>query len=317
LIDKFDVELVRELFQGLPTSPIRPEIKLSFRAISRRLGLSEGAIRARARRLEESGFIRGYAVHPNPSLIDAEVHAITFDVRSQPKQSVVDELRLVEGVYVLVDYHGPFVGVVLLCPTPTESFLKRKIDLISRIAGTDRLWVSQIPFPPFPGQISLLDWKILLSLKEDLAKSYEQVSRELKISSRTVKRRMSLISRRGAAFLLPSTDEAALQGTLRADLCVKWVERGWERAQEKIMDIVKDYCFFNGLWVGYSAFHLFIPNVPTSLEIMSKVRRLQGIREARIEFVQRRYENYELLGEMIERKLNQVSVPLARSRGAR
>ncbi len=313
MIDKLDVELIRELFQGLPTSPIRPEIKLSSLAISRRLGVSEGTIRTRVKRLEESGFIRGYAIHPNPSLIDAEVHAITFDVSSSSKQSVVDELRLLEGTYVLVDYHGPFVGMVVLCPIPSENFLKRKIELVSRLAGTDRLHLAQIPFPPNSGQMSLLDWKILLSLKEDLAKSYEQVSRELNISARTVKRRINQVTRGGAAFLLPSTDETALRGTLRADLCVKWAEKGGQEAQKKIMETVKEYCFFNGLWVGFSAFNLLIPNVPTSQEILAKVRRLKGIEEARLEFVQRRYESYGLLGEMIERKLKQVSVPLARA----
>jgi DNA-binding Lrp family transcriptional regulator len=243
LIDKLDVELIRELFQGIPGSPIRPEIKLSYRALANRLGVSEGTIRTRVGRLEEPGFIQGYAVHPHPSLIDVEVYAVSCEVSSPSKQSVVDTLKLVEGVYVMVDYHGPFIGLVLL--SPSQNFLKRKVELISKLSGSGKAYPTRIPFPPCRYSLSQLDWRIILSLQRDVKKSYQRVAREIDVSTRTVKRRITSLIRAGAVFLLPSADEAALKGTLRADLWVEWPREGKREIQEKILEIVHEYSFWS------------------------------------------------------------------------
>jgi hypothetical protein len=64
----------------------------------------------------------------------------------------------------------------------------------------------------------------------------------------------------------------------------------------------------SGLWTDWGAFNLLIPNVPTSDDILGRVKKLKGIKKARIDFVQRRYEAYGLLGEAIERKVNRLQL---------
>ncbi len=305
-LDKTDIAIVRELFQGLPSSPIRPETKLSFRQVAKRLGLAEGTVRSRTKKLVDSGFIRGWAVHPNPGLLGLSVGVLGFEVGVSPKREVVEKLRLVEGNLLLVDYHKSYVGMVFFYDDAGS--LRRKVDLISKIAAASEQSFYRVPFLPCRYRLSLTDWMIVLSLQEDHKKSYRKVGAELGLSARTVMRRVERMCKEGATFLLASANERALKGATRADLMVKWGDASVRaEAQENVLRVADEFCFFHGLWTDMAVLNLLIPNVPTSAEILEKVSVIEGVESARIEFVRERHESYELLGELVQRKVAETA----------
>jgi hypothetical protein len=53
---------------------------------------------------------------------------------------------------------------------------------------------------------------------------------------------------------------------------------------------------------------MIIPSFPTSREILDAVRRVSGTKSARIELVEDRYEFYDRLNEVLERKLTALQI---------
>ena len=304
-MDKLDVAVIRELLQGAPTSPIRPEIRLSSRAVARRLGVSEGTVRARARRLVDSGFIRGWEVHPNPRLFGLNERAVMVDVAGGSKRAAMEKLGLIEGTVLLVDYHGAGVGMVFFYKD--EKSLSRKLDLIAMVAGGSVLSSADIPYPPCDLRLGLFDWKILACLQKRIGASYAEVAQELGLSARTVKRRMDRMTNGGAAFVLASGDEAKLMDTVRCDLHVKWGDPKLRaKAEAELIRLLSDYNFFSGLWTNFSVFNLLVPNVQAAKELLEEASAVDGVKEARVEFLQERHEAYDLIRELTEGKVTEL-----------
>lgn len=222
-----------------------------------------------------------------------------------PKTDAVEKLRLVDGTVLLVNYHGTGVGMIFFYDG--EKSLRRKLDLVARIAGGPVHSAGDIPYPPCPLRLGLVDWKMLDRLQKRPTASYAAVAQELGLSVRTVKRRVTRMTTGGAAFLLPSGDETKLRDTLRCDLHVKWGDmRLRAQAEAEILGMLGDYNFFSGLWTTFSVFNLLVPNAPTANELLVKASALKGVGGARIEFVMERYESYDVLSDLIEGKVAQL-----------
>ena len=304
-MDKLDVAVVRELLQGSPNSPTRPEVRLSFRAVARRLQVSEGTVRARAKKLVDSGFIRGWAVHLNPNLLGLRERAVMVDVIGGSKRAAVEKLLLIEGTVLLVNYHGTGVGMIFFYKD--EKSLRRKLDLIAMVAGGAVHSSGDIPYPSCDLRLSLVDWKILASLQKRPGGSYAEIAKELGLSARTVKRRMTRMTKGSAAFILVSGDEAKLTGTVRCDLHVKWGDpRLRPEAEAALLRLLQDFNFFSGLWTTFSVFNLFVPNVQSTNDLLRKASALKGVDGARIEFLQERHEAYDVLSDQIDEKVAEL-----------
>lgn len=305
-MDKLDIAIIRELFQGKPTSPTRPEIKLSYRAVAKRLHSSEGTVRTRARKLVDSGFIRGWVIHPNLNTMGLRECVLLVDAGGGPKGSVVERLGLIEGTVLLVNYHGTGIGMVFIYKD--EKSLRRKLDLIAKVAGGPVQWYADIPYPPCSLTLGLVDWRIIACLQRRISSSYADVGRELGLSARSIKRRVVRMTAGGAAFILASGDESKLRDTLRCDLHVRWGDpdlRGPSEAE--LLRFLEDYNFFSGLWTTFSAFNLMVPSVPLAKELLEKASSLGGVDGARIEFVQERRETYDALSDLIDEKVAELA----------
>lgn len=306
-MDKLDVAIIRELFQGAPTSPTRPEVKLSYRTIGRRLGVSEGTVRNRAGKLVSSGFLRGWAVHPNPGLLGLTMHAVIFHVGRVPKKKAVEELLLVEGTLLVVNWYGASVGVVFIYDS--KKALARKVELITRIIEGSVTASSDIPYPPTQARLSLLDWRIIESLQQGIGRPYRVIGKELGVSGRTVRRRVTRMANERALFLLPSGDDAKLEDKVRADLWVKWEDgRPRSESQSQLLRLAEDYDFFTGLWKELTVMNMLVPNVSTGRELADSISALAGVSEVGLELVQERHELYEVFSDMIHEKVEELSL---------
>lgn len=304
-MDRLDVAVIRELLQGSPTSPTRPEIRLSFRAVARRLQVSEGTVRARAKNLIDSGFIRGWAVHPNPNLLGLSERVLLVEASERPKRAAVEKLLLVEGTVLLVNYHGSAVGIIFFYTD--EKSLQRKTDLVAKVAGGTVVASGDIQFPPCDLRLGPVDWKILASLQRRIGAPFPEIARELGLSARTVKRRVTRMTKAGAAFVLASGDESKLTDTVRCDLIVLWGDpRLRAAAQAELLRLLDDYNFYSGLWTSFSVFNLLVPSVQMAKDLLEKASAMEGVDEARIEFLQERHEAYHVLGDQIDGKVAEL-----------
>jgi hypothetical protein len=108
----------------------------------------------------------------------------------------------------------------------------------------------------------------------------------------------------GVIFTLASVDVKAIQEAVMADLVVEYESPDRRRQVDKmLLELLEPYYFSAGLWEGFGLFSMILPSISKSREILETVRRTRGIRSARLELVEDRYEFYDYLYEAVDSKL--------------
>ncbi len=304
-MDRLDVRIVREFLQGEPLLSFytsRPSIRPAFRALGEKLGVSESTVRDRFERL--SGFLSGGALMMNPGLLGEGVAALEFEVSAgSSKDEVLGKVRLVDGVFMVIDHSGP--SAVALFFYPVEAGVQRRADLILRLAGARAGALTDIPFPRCNMAPSKTDFQIIASRQEDAAKPNRRIAAELGISSRTVRRRFARLVSGGAILPIFSLRMDALQDGVFVDLHVEYSDpRGRSATEGEILSILDEYLVFNGHFVAYSIFNLILPSIPVARRILEHVRRLRNVQSARVDFVEARLESYELFREKTKKQIS-------------
>jgi DNA-binding Lrp family transcriptional regulator len=306
-LDKLDIKIIRELYMGQPISLLRRGPRDSFRAMGRKLGVSDRTARERVEKLTRSGLIRGGPLQVNANLLGVNMGVLSIDVESAtPRKELVEKLSLVDGVFLVQTHVGSLVGI-MFCYEDGKS-LERRVGLISKVADARGAKFTRIPFPKSGVSLSKTDWRIVSTQKRKV-KSYAEISKELRLSTRTVRRRMVRMVKGGAVFTFPSSNVDALREAIMVDLLVEYDSPGTrQHVDRKLLELLDPYYIFAGIWESHSVYSMIIPSFPTSREILDAVRRVSGTKSARIELVEDRYEFYDRLNEVLERKLTALQI---------
>jgi DNA-binding Lrp family transcriptional regulator len=86
-MDKLDVKIIRELLQPTPFVPTREGQRGSFRAMGKKLGVSDFVVAKRVDRLVSSGFIKGFPLLLNMDFLGLIAGVLVLDVEaSTPRE---------------------------------------------------------------------------------------------------------------------------------------------------------------------------------------------------------------------------------------
>lgn len=285
------MKILRLLIQGNDAGFLSPEFRRPFRSIARDVGVDEGTVRNRIKRMHESGFIQEWRILVNPRIWSGGAVVVFFDVAGTvSKAALIDEFQLIPGVHVINRFVGTRMNVVFLYDD--ESRIRKIAELIRRLADAKGSTVVELAFPDCQSSLNEMDWRLLRFLDEDPRRPLHVVAAELGISSRTVRRKMRGLLQGAAAFAFPSLDPSALSGAVMALLEVRSAQGGSRNEIEKIIasrlrDILWTILYFAPVVrtgdhvVG---FHLMLPNVSKGREILRWVREVPDVSSARIEF---------------------------------
>ncbi len=306
-MDRLDVSILREMFHYQDAFPLMGTSD-PLRAIAKKVGVDKDTVRSRIKRFQESGFLQGWAAYPNPSLLGVKLTTLQFDAPTPAsRDDLIRKIRLLQGVITIVVHYGGSIAIILWYET--EQSLRKITELISRISNTENLIRYDIPVPECTVTLSKSDWKIMNGLQQNPSRPYKQISRELGISSRTVKRRLSRLVEGRAVIVLPRINQRAIDGTV-VDLLVFYTnpERRTE-VDQKIISRFDDYLLRAELVdKNHGLFNLIITNVATAHEISSWMKEQPGVSSYRVDLVQDRIEQYGVLAELMEKKLAQIQL---------
>lgn len=288
-MDTLDVKILRRLTQSTPSFTIDPDFRRSFRSIAKHLGVDEATVRNRIRKFQASGFIPGWRVFVNPRILGGGWIATWFDLNdTKSKGDVVESLRLLEGALIVAVSYGTWIGIVL--GYLDEASLPRKIELVRRIAGVDRVVVQRVPFPDCKILLTQTDRAILQALQGRPRKSYELLSKEVGLSSRTLKGKVDRMMKAGAVFASPTLDAKKLSGSVMAFLHVSYLSEDKEEVDRRILAKLDDYIWhvfqMMPLRAGefhFCAFNLLLPNVSKAEEILKWTAIVPKVLSARID----------------------------------
>ncbi|MEM4700309.1 MAG: Lrp/AsnC family transcriptional regulator [Candidatus Nezhaarchaeales archaeon] len=125
-LDEVDLKILRLLQEDARTPLSR---------IARQLGVSEGTIHMRIKKLKSAGALKGFQAIVNPLSVGKAFTAITLIKADPAKHSeILERLKYMPDVYEVYDVTGEYDAVVKLRSESKEG-LASIIDNIGKIAG--------------------------------------------------------------------------------------------------------------------------------------------------------------------------------------
>lgn len=199
-MDALDLAILRELSRGKVFWWGGLDPRVSTEVLARRLKVAGSTVRARLAGWEESGFLRGYDVIPNPRLFGARLAGGALRVEHPGlKARVLDDLALVDGVKGAIDHVGPWIVFILI--SQNERDLERVRRLLQRLPGVAEVSKCESYEGPATTAIpSPLDWRLLAALRATPQARVNEIASRMGVSARTFTRRYEALVKHNAVL---------------------------------------------------------------------------------------------------------------------
>lgn len=301
-LDPLDIKLVKELQS--PAS-YRWNARESFASMAKKLGVDEETIRKRVGRMRQAGVLQYWRLIPNPHLIGQEIAVIDLvlsDVRR--KVTAISQMRFVEGVIRIFDYQGNRLGAILY--HEGEEALRRRAQLIASICGCEKPAYWDLGFPPCGLRLRKVDWQIVTAIANEPRKMISEIAHDVKVSRRTVRRRIDLMTEGNAFFMLPTLDLKKIT-ILPCNFMFFCPDQGKKRAVDALILSKREESIFfaHTSAVGHSTISLACANITEAEEIHNWIRTLDGVEDVRMAIFREIIPVYEWLDDEIKRHLRE------------
>lgn len=295
LRDKPYSDLMRELWG----SPDIWNTRKSYVEIAARLGVDEETVRNRVNHLKDIGFLAGYRLVPNPALLGRTLTSLRVELRdSESKQAAVPLLSKADGVVNIASTFDKSALVTLFAKKGQDfSKLLTHLGVEAEVSLVPELGVRQTSF-----QMTRLDWEIVSLLLKNAERKLDEVAGLLKVSTRTVKRRLNVMMKEAAILVMPMVDLRKTEG-ISYQLRVQ-SEQGKKSAVEKSIEVKIPNLVFrasdsqNGSIFGFTG-----ANVAEGNEILEWVRKQPGVSSADLTIIERVVHIFDWLESEVQRQL--------------
>jgi DNA-binding Lrp family transcriptional regulator len=195
--DKAYSDLMKELWG----SPGVWNEKKTYVEVARKLGVDEETVRNRIKFLKDSGFLRGWRLVPHPSLMDRESTFLFLELEDEEsKRKSIPQLTKMDGIVNIASIYGNSL-LITLFDDSNKSSAKKITDL--GMKATPFVTPGMTMPRPMTFKMKATDWQILALMLRDAEKETGEIAQELKISARTVRRRLSEMLSTRAIFMMP------------------------------------------------------------------------------------------------------------------
>ena len=280
-LDDLDVRILREV--NCPDCP-QWNVRESFTAIGRRVGVDEETVRLRVLRLRDRGVLPALRISINPRLLGLEEMGLDLEVAgTAAKTAVLSLLRSLPGITQVADFQGPGALAVLWHDdVDAVTWLRKQIDPVG--AWTLRAsWTT--PFPDPTIKMRSVDWRILASMRDDARKDLRTVASTARTTVRTVHRRLSAMTEGKAAFVVGMPDPSRVVGLL-CNYLVHCPDSAGKRAADSV--VLREFTRIGTFDTGpeeYSIFGMVCENLSRAEETLAQLRSLYGVVTVRLGIV--------------------------------
>jgi Lrp/AsnC family transcriptional regulator for asnA, asnC and gidA len=306
-LDKIDIKIVKELFTDFIMPPRNAHVRRSFRSLAKSIKIDQHAIRKRIRRLQEQGVIRRWYIAVNPAIFGLKTVTLQFFLPNSDKDEIIQKISSsFPNMGLMCNHLEPKLMVILYYRDAKD--LDQDIDKLMKI--TKATCMNKMPklFTEYGAKLTESDWKIIGSLQEDPWKPYQAISKELKISSKTVKRRVEALAKGGAIYLLADVNMRAVEGIIPADLFIFYENRSninsavKDKTRLQISEYLGDQLvFFDPNFApDMDHFGLILSSISKSQEIQKWAGGREGVKQSDISILLDVIPRLKLYKELVE-----------------
>ncbi len=178
-MDETDVKILKMLWE---------DGRMPVYKIAERVGLSNAAVHKRMRAMRERGELGGFTILLNSEKI---LHSAVISIRARKKRSEVMEIigELSGVMHIIAGFGGRYYGEFWYSD---EYELKDKVNYLKKLTGAYRVEIYKHKKVE-EVNLTSLDWKIILALKDDARKPFSELSKKIGVSTKTISKRWKRI----------------------------------------------------------------------------------------------------------------------------
>jgi DNA-binding Lrp family transcriptional regulator len=293
--DDLDIRIIRAL--ASPHS-FQWDVRISYARVAEGLKVDEETVRNRLKRMNDAQFLLGWQLVLNPVLLGRDAAIIEMKVAdSEKKSEVISRLKNVEGVMLIDDFYGKELAVTTLYEA-----LERQVQLCASLSGSPSPIAWKLKFPACDLSPTTTDWRIIQMLRRSGRAKLSDVARALKITTRTVKRRLTLLVEGNAFYLDPILGLGQVGGVRGRFWATS--EEGRKRAVDKeILQGLPRIIFTHTAPPEYSLFVSHLANASEVQERLQWMKNIAGVKDVRSTIEVEHIHVQEWLESEIERRL--------------
>jgi DNA-binding Lrp family transcriptional regulator len=310
LRDKAYSDLMRELWG----SPDIWNTKKSYVQIAAKLGVDEETVRNRVRHLKDIGFLLGYRLIPNPILLGRSFASLRIEFQDrESKQAAIPRLIQIDGVINIGITYDKSVLVTLLA-NPDQDFSKLIVE--TGVEG-EVSWVPGLGLRTTKFRMTRLDWEIVSLLLRDAERTLDEIAKQLKVSTRTVKRRLNMMMKETAIFTMPMVDLRKTEG-ISYQLRVQSEQGKKSEVEKSVVAKIGDVIFRASDSENGSVFGFTGANVAEGSDILEWVQQQPAVKSASMTIAERVVQVFDWIESEVERRISTMPIDeLSRARKTR
>jgi DNA-binding Lrp family transcriptional regulator len=186
-------------------TPSHWNVKRSYADVAKKIGIDEETVRIRIQSLKQSGFLLGWRLILNANLLGRESHILALELLDvEKKVRTIAQISQMDGVILIQSFYGKILQVTVF--SKNEEGFERQMKEITSITGSKTFTHWKVKLPRCNHKAKQTDWMIIGSLLENADKRILEIAHELKVSAKTVKRRINMMMGSSAFYLQPILD---------------------------------------------------------------------------------------------------------------
>lgn len=295
-------QILREL-----TSPesFQWNVRESYAKIAKKLGIDEETVRLAVKRANDSGFVEKWRFILNPNLLGETSASLQLDVENiSAKKEIISQIKLIDGVFMIFDFHGKSLRVIFNFETNNSRTLDRKVALLCSICHSKEseslLWITRSP--QCEVKPKRIDWQVLKAISKDPRRSLGDVASQLKVSSRTVNRRLKAMINGRMFYLIPVRNVKRSSGLL-CNFVIRYTRNEVQSEIENVLEPLQERVDFVYKRKELYNVSMMLDNIRDADELEESFRRLSGVNDLRMNIVRDFIFVDEWLDDNIDRKL--------------
>lgn len=295
LVDGLDIRILRELVQGGTVWPANPGLASSHRALARKLGVSAGTVRNRVLRMTRSGFLRGIQIYVNPSALGLVSGSYTLETpQGSSRHQVIARLTQIGGVVFFENFHGPLLGLGVF--SEDDEKMEQLLSEVDATAKCARGVYTRVHHPPCSIRPNAAEWELIAHIVPEGFRSFQELSVDLNVPIRTLKRRLSRLVGGGALLTFPRMDYGALDSGVTAELLVVYHPGpSKDQAREAVIRQLDPWMTYAGTWEEFEVYRLILPSLSMATRLSDSLSRTPGTQLCRMELVDELSDHFEAL----------------------
>jgi DNA-binding Lrp family transcriptional regulator len=265
-LDNLDIKILSRLLNNC---------RESDRQIGKELKVSGSAVRARIRKMENSGIIEKFTIRIEPPVLSYGV--LYFVITGQNMDEILEQLSLIGEPFFVV----PCVGGITVCSIVVKDDFEQKIELAKKIMRDVRiLSIFEAENPGYLSNLTKTDLTIIEKLLNNPRQKIETVAKNTNLSTKTVTRCLEKLQENEGIQFTVIYDPTKIEGFIPYAI-LTWIEGDLKETLREMDEKFSEF-YMQLPFIAKNQVVLFLysNDIFKMDEITQKVRNVKNVKTA-------------------------------------